>query len=461
MAYNPQAPQKGQQPLWIKKTNPKHEKLLGKTYRWNEIIVFFKKPPTTQETEEIKKSFVKDGIDPASIEILKCDNCNIPVQLWKAKNIHTVVNTEGVRAGSGPTTTSTVGEEYSLNFFNSFPFEKNYRLGKHPLQPQNIDGNKEKIIVAVLDTGFDTRLIDSKYLWQGKAKRTDPKCYKEITTGWNFIDNTGDFHDDSLNKHGSIVSQYIINQFAKSPYHAVQIMPLKTHDQKGIGDLFSVICAIHFAIVKGANIINASWGFYHYYMAFPIPYLKDLITVTLKQKGILFVTASGNKDDAEEVIARQIYQDEYGVAISADQLRNLAIHNFYPARLSSDDNSIITVGTTDGKTVSPTQNYSNTYADLGVLADEVTPDSMKFRLPFAGGSSGDLISGSSFATAIASGVIGAFCKKSLYRANVEKQQFIEALAALSSMGAGAGVLSKSPVLEKKYIKKGVYTKRIG
>ena len=104
--------------------------------------------------------------------------------------------------------------------------------------------------------------------------------------------------DDNPNRHGTLVSHYIINEFATSANKAVELMTLKTHDEDGNGDLFSSICAIHYAMENGAKIINASWGFY-YYQDGPHPYLDNLITKILREKGILFVAAAGNKIDAK------------------------------------------------------------------------------------------------------------------------------------------------------------------
>ena len=456
---------KNDQPIWIpgndsnrKRYTCKYEKLLGDTYRKHEIIVFFEKPPTDDEVNKIKETFREEGIDPATIKVRKCNNCNIPIQLWQAPNIHCVISANGVRAGSGPPII-TVGESYSLNFLNRIPQDNREGIKKYKVGKVKASEKKENIVVAVLDTGIDTKLVDEKYIWKGNANSQYP-CYKDVTTGWNFLNETTDFSDDEPGRHGSIVSQYIINQFQNSPSNAVQIMPLKTHDANGISDLFSIICAIHFAIAKGANIINASWGFYYYFEK-PISYLQQLITQALQQSGILFVTASGNKIAEYDEIAKNLYYATHGVPITPDQLRNLFIHNFYPAILSNDENSVITVTTTDGKTVSPTQNYSSMYADLGVLADKVTNDGMKFQVPFQGASPSDLISGSSFAAAIASGVIGAFVKKGVYRAGINKADVFASLATSGGSGGIPVLLSTAPSLEKKHIKKGRYTRKTG
>lgn len=442
---------------WISKQNRKLEKLLSGTYRKDQLLVFYKRKPSQKDVATIQESFRRAGFKPEGIRISSCGNCDIPVQLWSAKGIHTLVSDDSIRAGSGPATT-TVGESYSLNFLNSVPapsqkalderFKRGLERGKAP----GLQKNKDEIIIAVLDTGADSKLVDPQYFWKEEKDTKAAKCYSEVHTGWNFVHDNGNFEDDNPGKHGSIVSQYIINQFEGAKRNSVKIMPLKTHDKDGIGDLFGIICAINFAIAKGAHIINASWGFYYYFDE-PMPYLKALIIGVLRKKGILFVTAAGNRIEADDILARQIYQAEYGLTLTDDQLRDLAIHNFYPAQLSTATNSVIVATTTDGRTVSPTQNYSNKFVELGVMADHLGRMGMDFKAPFEG-TSDALISGSSFATAIASGMIGAHCAKSLYLPNIQKKNFLLALQAITAPDGTGNILVNLPVLAKKYVKNG-------
>jgi subtilisin family serine protease len=260
-------------PVWIKKANSRTERLLGNSYRKDQILLYFKKVPTTADINIIKVSFRESGfLHTDKIKISSCGNCKIPVQLWSAKGIHTLVNTDSVRAGSGPKST-TVGESYSLNFLNALPQRDAKWIELKKGRAVALDQNKEEIIVAVLDTGIDTNLVDPAYLWEETAGTAIAECYKEQKTGWNFMSGNTDFQDDHAGRHGTVVSQYIINEFKQSKENRVKIMPLKTHDKNGEGDLFGIICAIHFAIAKGARIINASWGFYYYY-ELPVPYLK-------------------------------------------------------------------------------------------------------------------------------------------------------------------------------------------
>jgi hypothetical protein len=135
--------------------------------------------------------------------------------------------------------------------------------------------------------------------------------------------------------------------------------------------------------------------------------------------------------------------------LSEAQLRNLEIHNFYPACLSAAQNNVLIVTTTNTHIVSPTQNHSDMYVDLGIQADSVTPTSMKFKLPFMLSPS-LFVSGSSFATAIASGRIGSQLKKEVYAPGLGKTAVFNAFTS--------GVLQSSADLKNgKLIRNGRFT----
>jgi hypothetical protein len=427
-------------------------------FRKNELLVLYKKPPTDAQTNLIRQAIIAQGVQITSVR--KCNACDSYVELWSGQDIHTVVHGDGVSGGSGRGGTKGVGDDslavYSLNYFNKGPVDSTAALRDSMNRPNPTGGGgrvvsgagKDTIIVAVLDTGVDTaNFINGKYLWRNRDERSngsdaDKNCYVDDVNGWNFIANNNNIHDDNHSLHGTLVSNYIIQEFATSQRNFVQIMSLKTHDASGYGDLFSSICAIHYAIKKGANIINASWGFYYYQD--PHPYLDSLITKILPQKGILFITASGNKIDAEDVLARQIYRDSLHITLSDFALRDLAIHNFYPGCLSTGINNVITVTTTNGLMVSPTQNHSSSYADLGVKADSVTPDHMKFLEPFT--YPAQYISGSSFATAIASGKIGAYLPKTMYMPGISKVQVFTKLTQIGGSGGVPQIIFTGPIL---------------
>jgi hypothetical protein len=433
-------------------------------YKANELLILYKGIPTQARRDTIRRALESAGVNPDSITIRTCNSCNSYVELWQGRNIHTVISGEGIVAGTVSGGSRGVGEDttaiYSLNYLQYLPVEPlpTIRQYKFEQLPEAIPGTgRDTVIVAILDTGVDTvNVVKGRYLWRNKKETTavgdaDSNCYASDVHGWNFVNNSSDVRDDNLSLHGTIISQYIVNEFGKSPRNFVQLMNLKTHDNVGRGDLFSAICALHYAIDEGANIINASWGFY-FYEDTPHPYLDSLITKVLPQKGILFVTAAGNKIDPIDQYAKVVYQNLYGITLPDSMLRNLEIHNFYPAVLSTEINNVIVATTTDGNQISPTQNHSDKYVDIGVAADTVNSTSMKFQVPFTTPSV--FISGSSFATAILTGKIGAFTSKSKFTTGLKKQEIIDDLEAV------AATISTSATLEnRKYIRKGRYIKR--
>lgn len=435
-------------------------------YVEDEIIVTYKGIPTPEHTDQIKAALTAAGIDVATVTIKRCNSCGAYIELWHAEDIHSVIHTEGIRGGTVSGGSKGVGEDslakYSLNYLQRLPTDKlpGRREYKVRDQPRPIDGTgKDTILIAVLDTGVDTtQIVRGTYLWKNRKERQSPggdhdnNCYEDDISGWNFIDENNNIQDNNDNLHGTLVSNYIINEFKTSPNNIVQIMALKTHDQTGLGDLFSSICAIHYAIDKGAKIINASWGFY-YYQDGPHPYLDSLITKGLNEKGILFVTAAGNKIDAIDQNAQAMYQSQHGIAMPDSLLRNLEFHNFYPACLSRPDNNVVTVTTTDGSKISPTQNYASRYVDVGVKADTVDASGMKFELTFS--ASPLYISGSSFATAIAAGKIGALTPVTAYKPGIDKQAILGAM----SSGGSPVIVTSSALESQKRISKGRYTRR--
>jgi hypothetical protein len=456
----------------VRTNEPSIEALYDSTrYRLNEIIVMFKNEPIKAAVDTIKAKIHRSGIDSATIVVTrKCNSCNAYVEVWHADSLHTRIHSNGPRAGTVSDRGSNgVGEDglayYSLNFKQNIPMDfvgegfKGFNYANLKKTENNTQG-KDVVRIAVLDTGIDTeRILSTSYRWtnQREASRgadsvdQDGNCYIDDSFGWNFIGDNNDVSDNNEERHGTLVSHYIINEFATSRNKAVELMTLKTHDKDGYGDLFSSICAIHYAMENGAQIINASWGFY-YYQDGPHPYLDYLITTLLREKGILFVAAAGNQIDEDDAFAHKVYKAAHsGVDIPDSYLRNLAYHNFYPACLSTIDNNVVTVTTADKKRVSPSQNYSSQYVDLGAIPDDI--NLMRFKVPYAvpaGATGTTTISGSSFAAAIVTGRIGAFLSNSAYSPNINKSVVLAPMEA-------AGLSTTSNSLASDHIRGGRIT----
>ena len=449
------------------------DRLATPLFRQDQILIFFKEGPNADHVNRLRQTLRSNGITD-SISVRRCNSCGGYAELWSAPGIHNMISGEGVYAGTGGGGTKGVGEDsvasYSLNFLIRPPVDRRgLQSGKDILSqsgrdfPIDIGPDSDTVLVAVLDTGIDTtRLVDPRVLWTNPGETSgtadgDGNCYPGDRKGWNFLDNSPDIREDHPNLHGTLVTKYIVNAMLNDPRNFVQIMPLKTHDSTGYGDLFSTVCALHYAIDKGADIVNASWGFY-FYENDPHPYLSNLITNVMQEKGVLFVTAAGNRMEDADAYAKQLYLQTHGTNIPDSLLRNLSFHRFYPAALSNSENNVLAVTTNDKENVSPTQNYYSEYVNIGVMADTVEPTFMKFRLPFPNATG--YISGSSFATAILTGAVAAHVPANQFTAGIEKAAVLQWLETSSTANAIPVAVSRGPALEsRKRIELGRYLGR--
>lgn len=450
------------------------DRLAEPLFRKDQLLVFFKEAPAPDRINRLIEALRKKGISPDSIKVQRCHSCGGYAELWRAPGIHNVVHGEGVYAGTGGGGSKGVGEDsiasYSLNFLVKPPIDQRDMQSDKEILSQSrrdvgvdIGSDRDTILVAVLDTGIDTTmLVDPRFLWTNKEERSgagdgDGNCYPGDRKGWNFVTNSPDITEDHPNLHGTLVSKYIINGMMNNPRNLVQIMALKTHDNTGYGDLFNTICALHYAIDQDADIINASWGFY-FYEEDPHPYLSHLITKVMKEKGILFVTAAGNKMEDADTYAKDLYFQTHNTHIPDSLLRNLSFHRFYPAALSNSDNNVLAVTTNDKENVSPTQNYYSEFVNIGVMADTVAPAFMKFRLPFKNATG--FISGSSFATAILTGAIASHVPADQFTPGIKKASVLQWLETNSASSAIPVAVVRGPVLEsRKRIELGRYLGR--
>ncbi len=141
------------------------------------------------------------------------------------------------------------------------------------------------VLVAVLDTGVSMR---------------NPLLARHVTTGWNFINNNSNTDDrpigldsngngipDEEAGHGTMVAG-LINRYAQG----ATILPIKVLDSDGGGSLWATIQGIHYAIARGAKVINMSFG-----SAQNSPVLHRALE-DAQDAGIVIVTAAGNRNTA-------------------------------------------------------------------------------------------------------------------------------------------------------------------
>lgn len=312
------------------------------------------------------------------------------VELWEFEGTPTSIRTHSDRILSGVSSTKTHSENFEIDFQEQIAEEPKLNGFTFPAFSHNGNG-EEPLLIAVLDTGVDTSVIPREFLWHDKESGQPGK---------SFIKNEGRIEDDDKYRHGTLVSSLILEQFRDFPDFPVQIMNLKTHNGDGKGDLFAIMDAICFARENGADIINASWGFYQD-EEISDSLLKKLITESLLNQEILFITVSGNKIPGS---GPYFFPATFGKGIS-DEQKNLIVVTSINDKMDK---------------VNVNHNSSPEWVDFGVPADSIQKDDGKreyyiYNQLFQSKSDPELthsisVSGTSFATAIATGRIATFGK---------------------------------------------------
>lgn len=187
-------------------------------------------------------------------------------------------------------------------------------------------GNRN-IVVAVIDTGADIHHEDLEgNIWtnpgetglddKGRDKATngiddDGNGLTDDVHGWNFVSNNGiltDNHGHGTHIAGIIGAKAGNNKGISGIAPEVSLMILKYYDPKipGGDNLKNTIAAIHYAVDKGANIINYSGGGTEYSQE-----EKNAI-MEAEKKGILFVAAAGNERSNSDQF--KYYPADYGLS---------------------------------------------------------------------------------------------------------------------------------------------------
>lgn len=162
------------------------------------------------------------------------------------------------------------------------------------LWSQNING--DEIVVAVIDGMVD---VTHAQLKSNIFINPDEIANNGIDDDKNgYIDdvygiqvNEG-VNDPNKNIHGSHVAGIIAADSTMGPVQGVapraKILPAQFIDNNGEGSVGDAIIAMNYAALRGAKILNMSWG------GSPcVPNLQSAMKA-LSDKGILLVTASGN-----------------------------------------------------------------------------------------------------------------------------------------------------------------------
>ena len=253
------------------------------------------------------------------------------------------------------------------------------------------------VIVAVVDTGVDIthpQLVNQIDYnrgemgldAQGRDKRTngiddDGNGYVDDWAGYDFLNNSGVISDDV--GHGTHVSGIIAAEHSDTTIKTgyvqgvapeAKILPVKFLDQNG-GSLSDALKGIDYAVMRGAKIINASWGGPGCAQS-----LRQKIQ-DLSNERVLFVAAAGNSGENLDLYPQYPAAFMSPLQLTVGAIANTLLQDDY-SNYSKTLVNLFAPGTAIVSTV-PSSLYPGGYASM-------TGTSM--ATPFVSGAAADLLS---------------------------------------------------------------------
>ncbi|MBC7890086.1 MAG: S8/S53 family peptidase [Ferruginibacter sp.] len=258
--------------------------------------------------------------------------------------------------------------------------DNQYVIDSIPLFNKRIDTSK---ILAIIDSGIDPGLFTPSLdglIWKDVVPASTIYNFLPFQVQTNVMDATD-------GKHGSAVASVTMKTMENNAVYP-RLMILKALNEKNQGSVFSVSCALSYAIQKKATIINLSLGYEGSEDSILHHYIGRCASVT---PAIELFVAAGNMPAPH-------ISSNFCLPNTSNQLNSARL--FYPACFSKDyDNVTSVTQMSNPKTGCYYQNYSNEYIKLGVLD---TSNCCAIKVDFQRIS--NYYEGSSFATPVASGL---------------------------------------------------------
>ena len=225
-------------------------------------------------------------------------------------------------------------------------------------------------VIAVLDTGVDYNHQDLKNnIWTnnkeipGNGIDDDGDGYVDDVYGWNFADNNNNTIDTY--GHGTHVAGTIAgenNNFGVTGVaYDAKIMPVKVLGNDGSGTYSAIAQGIHYAVDRGANVINLSLG-----GDYPNSTLESAIEYA-DSKNVTVVMAAGNSGNPAPAYPAR-YANKHGIAVGAvDKNKNMAS---YSDRAGNDTLSYVTAPGSSIYSTVPGDKYA-TYSGTSMASPHV------------------------------------------------------------------------------------------
>ncbi|MEI7941644.1 MAG: S8 family serine peptidase, partial [Candidatus Riflemargulisbacteria bacterium] len=155
--------------------------------------------------------------------------------------------------------------------------------------------NPANVKVAIIDTGAD---INNSYLKEyclvntneiaGNGIDDDNNGYIDDYYGVNIIEDNGSVLDDQ--GHGTCM----LSEVAMQSNGNAKIIPIKAFDSRGCSSQFIIAKAIGYAVERGADVINCSFGY---------PNQTETLRLAIQyalDNGVIVVAAAGN--NGQEIV---------------------------------------------------------------------------------------------------------------------------------------------------------------
>lgn len=179
----------------------------------------------------------------------------------------------------------------------------------------DINNQSPTITIAIIDSGVQTSHPDlAPVLWVNRqeiannGKDDDKNGLVDDINGWDFVNHSSDpspkfkagFTESGV-LHGTIIAGIAAgagnnNQGISGVTWKSNIMALKALDDKGNGDIASVVKAVDYASAKGANIINLS------FVSFGFSKSLEQSIVRARASGVIVVAPAGNEQQSSNGI---------------------------------------------------------------------------------------------------------------------------------------------------------------
>jgi subtilisin family serine protease len=365
---------------------------------------------TEQVIDSLLKYLVANGIDTLEVRPLvrphfcPCDTTLVNVDIALINESGNPVTPPGPVTTTTPKTVGAGGSVYASAPNTPITIPEFHNAGHLPdptlTPPDSIKNFKvfqpnSGLVLAVIDTGLDSiavkntlKMTKLPLVWRDPSAK--PTLYNFLVDA----DPSQMKDDETSFMHGTSVTY--ISLLAGSANYP-RIMALKALDSLGRGSVFTVSCAMSYALQNKVNMINASLGYSGNEDTILRRYFKRADSMKIP-----VIVAAGN-DTSRDHNDSLLCQDIINHSDSLDKS-----NPFYPAFFSEQMHNVISVTGVNSDTLPCYyQNFSRRHIDIGVWILATSKRSAvsccSFFIPYLKG--GEYVEGSSFSTPIVSGTL--------------------------------------------------------